>query len=245
MTRYRMDIQYDGTGYAGWQIQPDHPTIQSTIENVIRKVTGEAVKLHGSGRTDQGVHARQQVAHFDLDRHWAGPVLLKAFNALLPSDIRAVRLVRTKSGFHARHDVVYKEYRYHIWNGPLLPPFLVRYRTHIRIPLDVSAMRMAAAHLLGRHDFAALTANPNREVESTVRDLRRLSVTRRGQEIVITAGSNGFLYKMVRSLAGVLIRVGAGELSPDQLPGILASRVRTARVPTAPPQGLFLWQVRY
>ena len=147
--------------------------------------------------------------------------------------------------FHARRSVVYKEYRYFIWNGPVLPPFHVRYRTHVRQRLDVGAMQTASEHLRGTHDFAAFTANPNREVASTVRSLTTLNVNRRGHEITIIAGCNGFLYKMVRSLVGLLIRVGAGEVSPSTVGEILDSKIRTARVPTAPPQGLFFWNVRY
>jgi tRNA pseudouridine38-40 synthase len=245
MTRYRITVAYDGTNYAGWQVQPGHPTVQAAIEAALGRLAGEAVKIHGSGRTDQGVHAAGQVAHFDLARPWEPERLLKGLNALLAADVRVRRVARARAGFHARRSAVGKEYRYFIWNAPTADPCRRLYHTHVRPPLDARAMQAAAAQLLGRHDFAAFAANPNREVESTVRTVTRLAVRRRGAEIVIRAASDGFLYKMVRSLVGLLIRVGEGAVAPSEVPAILASRVRTARVPTAPPEGLFLWQVRY
>ena len=245
MTRYRMTVAYDGTAYAGWQIQPGNPTVQAALEAAVQGITGEAPKLHGSGRTDQGVHAHGQVAHFDLQKPLDCEVLLKGLNALLPADIRVFRVQRAAADFHARRSAVRKEYRYLIWNSRIPDPSLRLYRTHVRHPLDVQAMQAAARLLVGRHDFAAMAANPNREVGSTIRTLSRLSVTRRGHEILIRAESDGFLYKMVRSLAGLLIRVGEGAVPPRQVAEILASRLRTARVPTAPPEGLFLWKVWY
>jgi tRNA pseudouridine38-40 synthase len=245
MTRYRFDIAYDGTAYAGWQVQPNGVTVQATIEKALLEVTGGTVKVHGSGRTDQGVHARRQVAHGDVETRLSPGGLARALNALLPDDIRMLRVQAAAADFHARKHAVSKEYRYFIWNGEVLPPHLRHTRTHVRKPLNVAAMRQAAAHLVGRHDFAAFTANPNRLVQTTVRRLLVLDVRKRGHEITIVASGEGFLYKMVRSLAGWLIRVGEGGVPPSRTRDILSSRVRTARVPTAPPQGLFLWQVRY
>lgn len=242
--RYRIDIAYDGTNYAGWQVQPNGVTVQQRLEEALERLTGAAVKVHGSGRTDRGVHARGQVAHFDLPG--AAPTsLLRGLNALLPADIRVLRLKRVAADFHARRQATAKEYRYFIWNDEWLPPFHRLYKAHVRRPLNVEAMRAAAARLVGRHDFQAFAANPDRAVESTVRTLWQLRVTRRGREIVIAARADGFLYRMVRSLAGFLIRVGEGEAAPEEAARILATRRRTARVPTAPPQGLFLWKVWY
>jgi len=245
MQRYRFDISYDGTDYRGWQIQPNAMTVQERIEKALCEITGEAAKLHGSGRTDQGVHARRQVAHADLSSRVAARGLKKGLNALLPGDIRILGVARAADSFHARRSAVGKEYRYFIWNAELVPPFIRRYRTHVRDRLDAGAMAEAAALLVGRHDFAAFTANPNRPVESTVRDVRKLTITKRGSEIVVSAAADGFLYKMVRSLAGLLIRVGEGGEAVTEARAILESRTRTARVPTAPPEGLFLWNVRY
>ncbi|MCE9615611.1 MAG: tRNA pseudouridine(38-40) synthase TruA [Lentisphaerae bacterium] len=243
--RYKMRIAYDGTSYAGWQLQPNALTVQEVVEKALATVCGERPRLHGSGRTDQGVHARAQVSHFDLGRAVPTRRTMVSLNAVLPPDIRVLGLTRAAADFHARRSARGKEYRYFIWNDEVLPPFIRCYRAHIRKPLDVSLMREAARQLVGRHDFAAFSANPNREVETTVRQVTELRVTRRGSEITIAARGEGFLYKMVRSLAGFLIRVGEGAVPPAHARDILASRERTARVPTAPASGLFLWKVWY
>lgn len=243
--RYKITIQYDGSSYAGWQVQPAHRTVQQAIEEALHTITSETVKIHGSGRTDQGVHAWGQVAHFDLIRRRRCQDLNRALNAILNDDIRITKVKHAKSDFHARRSAISKEYRYCIWNGAILPPFMRNYRAHVYKPLDLKAMKAAAVLLIGEHDFAAFTANASRPVESTVRNLMVLSIHKKGHEVVIRAAGNGFLYRMVRSLAGFLIRVGEGALSPETATAILNSRERTAVVPTAPPQGLFLWNVRY
>lgn len=246
MGRYKITVAYDGTNYAGWQVQPDALTVQEVLEGVLQKFNGGSpVKVHGSGRTDSGVHARGQVAHFDLERPFDCKALLRACNACLPEDIRVMRSQRAARDFHARKSAVGKEYRYFIWNNVVLSPRERLTHLHVRSPLDVAAMRQAASVLVGRHDFAAFTANPKRFVESTVREVFRLDVVRRGREVVIVAEGEGFLYKMVRSLAGWLVRVGRGEVSPQDTQTVLESRVRTADVPTAQPQGLSLWKVKY
>ena len=243
--RYKMLLGYDGSACWGWQAQPEHRTVQGELERALKELTGETRRIHCSGRTDRGVHAREQVAHFDLEKPVVLRKLLLGFNALLQEDIRVFAIRKASPEFHARHDAVGKEYRYFIWNGPVMPPWLRSYRTLVRAPLDVKAMSDAAARLTGRHDFAAFSANPNREIDGTVRHLRELKVSRRGREVAIVARGDGFLYKMVRSLAGFLVRVGAGELPPEAARFILESKNRTARVPTAAPQGLFLWRVFY
>ena len=244
-TRYKLTIAYDGSRYSGWQVQPSRVTVQGQLEHALREMTGEKPKLHGSGRTDQGVHARAQVAHVDIRKPLAVATLVRGLNALAPPDIRVLRAEQTSASFHARRSAIGKQYRYYVWNAAVLPPFLRFYRTHVVERLDVAAMNEAARHLRGRHDFAAFTANPNRVVESTVRTLSELTVKRRGSEVLILASSEGFLYKMVRSLAGLLIRVGVGRVEPAAAREIRRSKRRTARVPTAPPQGLFLWRVLY
>lgn len=243
--RYLLKIAYDGTRYAGWQIQPHHPTIQGELEKAILQLTGQHVRVESSGRTDAGVHAREQVAHTDLSRAPTLRKLLLGLNSLLPDDIRVLAIRRVPSDFHARYSAIGKEYRYFIYNGSIMPPHLRLYHAWVRKPLDVGAMRRAARALLGRHDFSAFSANPHRETNGTVRTLRKLAITRRGRQIVIAAEADGFLYRMVRSLAGFLIRVGLGDLPPEAARTILMSRLRTARVPTAQSQGLFLWKVFY
>lgn len=245
MKRYRMDVAYDGTAYVGWQVQPNGTTVQQAITTALATLTGQEVRLHGSGRTDRGVHARAQVAHVDLDTRMTPIALQRALNALLPPDIRVNRVRTTASDFHARRSAISKEYRYHIWNGEVLPPDIRHVRTHVRKALDTERMQCAADMLVGRHDFASFTANANGVVVSTVRHLTRLQVRKRGHTITIIAVGEGFLYKMVRSLAGWLIRVGDGAAEPEETRAILAARLRTADVPTARPEGLFLWRVDY
>ncbi len=245
MNRYKLTISYDGTCYSGWQVQPKHVTVQQLLQDALKTITGERVVVHGSGRTDQGVHARGQVAHLDLHKPLPCEKLQKSLNGVLPQDIRILKAQRATASFDARRGAVSKEYRYFIWNADVVPPFLRLYRTHIRTPLDVDAMARAAKHLVGRHDFAAFTANSRRVMESTTRNLTELKVKRQGKEIVIVTRSNGFLYKMVRSFAGFLIKVGKGDVKPAEAGNVLASRQRTTRVPTAKPEGLFLWSVRY
>ncbi len=243
--RYLVIVAYDGGAYSGWQVQPNQPSVQGEIERAIGEITGHRPRVHSSGRTDTGVHARAQPAHFDLPFRADPAKVQLGLNALLPADIRAMSVKAVAPDFHARYSCAGKEYRYFIWNGPVLPPVERRHRTWERRPLDVEAMRAAARRLVGRRDFAPFSANPNREIDGTVRDLRKLDVSRRGPLITIVAQADGFLYRMVRSLAGFLIRVGRGELAPESADDILAQAIRTARVPTAPPEGLFLWRVFY
>lgn len=243
--KHKVVISYDGTAYAGWQIQPNGVTVQEKLEAVIHELTHEKTKVHGSGRTDQGVHARRQVAHFDLQQVFPAGSLKRSMNALLPPDIRILKVEKVEHGFHARHSAVSKEYRYFIWNADVMPPFLRQYRAHVTKKLNIAAMRKAASYLIGRHDFAAFTANPNRKVDSNIRNLAELKIVKHGSEVVIIAKSEGFLYKMVRSLAGFLIRVGEGAIPASEARTILLSRRRTARVPTSTPKGLFLWNVSY
>ena len=245
MQRYRFDISYDGTAYCGWQIQPNGLTVQEVVQAALERLVSEPVKLHGSGRTDQGVHARRQVAHADLPAAWETPKLLRAMNAVLPPDIRVGRVVAVPQTFHARKSVTLKEYRYFIWNGMVLPPDKRFTFCHVREPLDVVAMQQAADLLVGRNDFAAFSSNPKRFVETTVRRVDRLAVRKRGSEITLIAAGEGFLYKMVRSIAGHLIEVGQGKRNLRDTKKILNAKKRTRLVVTAPAQGLFLWKVSY
>ena len=243
--RYRATIAYDGTDFSGWQIQPGQRTVQLELEQALTSLTGQTTRVNCSGRTDAGVHARGQVVHFDLATRIPLARFKLALNSKLPPDVRVLTLQTVRIDFDARFSATGKEYRYFIWNDAQLLPDVRRFRYHVRIPLDVRAMRRAARLLEGRHDFAAFCANPGYEREGTVRRLYALRVTRRGPEVTIVAEGEGFLYKMVRSLAGFLVRVGLGELDPADATRILKSRERTARVPTAPGSGLFLWRVSY
>ena len=243
--RYRMTIAYDGTDLFGWQTQPAQHTVQGALEAALHQLTGESVRVHSCGRTDTGVHARAQVAHFDLHHPWEVWKLQKGLNAVLPDAVRVMALHGTRPDFHARYDAQGKEYRYTIWNAPVACPLHRRQTVHVRKPLDLAAMRRAAAMLEGTHDFAAFSANPHREIGGTIRTLWRLTVRKQGSLVTISALGDGFLYKMVRSLAGHLLRVGLGAVPADETPLLLSSRCRTARVETAPACGLCLWKIHY
>lgn len=246
MSRYRFVVAYDGTGYAGWQIQPKRMTVQQVLQDAFCDLTGEdQVKVHGSGRTDAGVHAVGQVMHVDLALRLPPGALVRALNVRLPRDIRMLSAEMVGDDFHARKSARAKEYRYYMYQGEIMLPHLRLYRAHIRKPLDVCAMREALAILEGQHDFAAFSANRDREADTTVRTIFHANLQEDGSELMISLCGDGFLYKMVRSVAGWLIRVGFGEVSVRDTQTILSSCVRTASVPTAPPQGLFLWSVEY
>ena len=244
--RFKLTVAYDGTAYAGWQVQPRHASVQQVIEETLVTIVGHAVKVHGSGRTDQGVHARGQVAHVDLTCRMSAESVCRALNARLPQDIRILKATRACSDFHARRSAASKEYRYFVWNDAMVLPDKRLYTAHVYRPLDVADMRAAALRFVGRHDFASFTANPQREVESTVRTIYAFKVSRRGKEIVFSVSGEGFLYKQVRSMVGFLLRVGEGAEKPEAVSELLESCApRKARVPSAAAQGLFLWRVWY
>lgn len=244
--RYKMTIAYDGTNYAGWQIQPRRNTVQAEIEAALLERTGQKIRIHHSGRTDAGVHAKGQVAHFDMNESVDCSVFQYSLNAMLPPDVRIMKFEKVASDFHARFHAVGKEYRYFIWNGPAVPPELRLYRLHERRKLNISAMKEAAAHLVGTHDFAAFTANPKREIAGTEKTVHSIAIKRtREGDVQISVKGAGFLYKMVRSIAGFLVRVGVGELEPQDAKRLLKAAERTREVPTAKAHGLFLWGVDY
>ncbi len=242
--RYRMTVAYDGTDFFGWQVQPDRPTVQGALEDTLHKLIGRVIHVHSCGRTDTGVHARAQVAHFDLIRPWEPVPLLRAMNAMLPDAVRVTALRRTRPDFHARYDANGKEYRYVIWNAPVACPLHRRQALHVRRPLDIAAMK-AAPPGWRNPTFASFSANSRRDIGGTVRTLWRLSVRRQGPVVTISAVGDGFLYKMVRSLAGHLIRVGTGAVSAGETSLLLEACRRTARVETAPGHGLCLWKIHY
>lgn len=244
--KYRLTVSYDGTQFHGWQVQSVHRTVQGELQAGFQRLTGEdRVHMMGSGRTDRGVHARAQVAHFSLRENWTPERLMRSCPSYLPRDLRVTQVKRVDPDFHAQKSAVGKEYRYRISNKRICSPFDRLYRLHVWNPLDTAAMQAAADVLVGEHDFAAFSANPMREMEGTVRTVYRLVVLKRGSEVILRVIGSGFLYKMVRSLAGHLIRVGLGKEDAVSTQEILASKLRTARVPSAQAHGLFLWKVYY
>jgi tRNA pseudouridine38-40 synthase len=246
--RYKIVIAYDGTDFFGWQIQPGFRTVQQELGEALAPLSSDGlpVDVHGSGRTDAGVHADGQVAHFDLPRVMAPVQLRRAINGRLPHrDVRVIAAEPVADDFDARRGAIGKEYRYRIWNAEVLHPLRRRDCAHVVKPLELEAMREGAAQFVGEHDFAAFTANPSRVVESTVRTIHALDVVQDGPLVELRVSGNGFLYKMVRSIAGFLIAVGVGKEKPAAVTEVMDSRVRTARVESAPPQGLTLWRVWY
>lgn len=242
--RWKCGCAYDGTSFDGWQSQVGGNGIQDVIERRLAEIFGGPIRIHGSGRTDAGVHAVEQVFHFDAAWRHGPEKLLAALRVGLPAAIQVKSARPVPADFHARFSAKGKRYVYHLHLGDP-DPFTRPYCWALYKPIDLDAMRAAAAALRGEHDFRALTALNGPEREDTVRDLRRLDVVKRGNRIRITAEANGFLYKMVRSIAGVLVAVGEGRLAVPELRRIVASRQRTAAVHTAPPQGLFLAKVFY
>ncbi|HMP71745.1 MAG TPA: tRNA pseudouridine(38-40) synthase TruA [Kiritimatiellia bacterium] len=243
--RYKAVVAYDGHAFAGWQVQPGKTTIQGELERAVYELTRQEVRVFASGRTDTGVHAVGQVIHMDLQIQQRPDQMMLGLNRFLPDAIRVMKVARVKPDFDARMTATGKEYRYFIWNDFILPPHLRFYRTHVRKPLDLEAMRRAAGFLEGTHDFAGFSTNPGYDRGGTVRRIDCLSITRKGKDVTLIARGEGFLYRMVRSLAGFFIRVGVGDLPPEMALAILAGKERTARVPTASPNGLFLWKVFY
>jgi tRNA pseudouridine38-40 synthase len=244
MSRWKCVCAYDGGAFAGWQSQPGGRSVQDAIEARLRQVLGASVRVHGSGRTDAGVHAAGQVFHFDAAWTHGATRLAAALAAGLPATIQIVSLRPAAATFHARFSAVGKVYRYRVQLGdadPFTRPF-VWMRFH---PLDLAAMAAAAAALQGRHDFRAFSAGPAEEGGGTVRELRRLEFVRRGRRLTFTAEADGFLYKMVRRLVGALVAVGEGRLDASRIAALLRSGERIAAVQTAPPQGLCLLRVRY
>jgi tRNA pseudouridine38-40 synthase len=242
---HKLTIAYRGTGFSGWQCQTAKRTVQECLETALGKIWGQKISLQGSGRTDTGVHALGQIASFNAPRRHAAPDLLRALNANLPHDVRIVKCRLVSPAFHARFDAIGKTYRYLVWNHLVQDPFTLDTHWHVPRPLDLAAMRRAARKLLGEHDFASFTSNPGYERETTVRTMRRASITRHGAVLTFHFTADGFLYRMVRNLVGALVKVGLGRISADDFGQILRACSRSEAPATAPACGLYLVSVNY
>ncbi|TAG32713.1 MAG: tRNA pseudouridine(38-40) synthase TruA [Verrucomicrobia bacterium] len=243
--RWKCRVAYDGTAFSGWQAQPDKNAVQDHLERRLAALLQTPVRIHGSGRTDAGVHARGQVFHFDGAWRHGPERLLAALHGGLPSAIQVQSAEAVTEAFHARFSATGKIYHYHIVHGGWADPFAHAYTWSIPRTLDLPALRAAAEVLRGRHDFRAFSAFGGEERENTIRSLTRLDVFAGGSRLRIEAEAEGFLYKMVRSLVGALVYAGSGKLTPARIAQLLASRERTAEVETAPAQGLCLERVHY
>jgi tRNA pseudouridine38-40 synthase len=244
MRNIKLTLSYDGSDFNGWQTQPGFRTVQETLEQAIRKLTGNAIRVNASGRTDAGVHAVGQVVNCFSNTLHSAEVLVRAINANLPADVVVRSAEDVPEAFDANHDALRKLYRYVIHDGPVPDPFLRRYCCHTRRRLDAEAMRRAAQPLMGRHDFHSFeTEWPNRM--SSVRTITHLGLSRVGDWLWLDVEADGFLYNMVRAIAGTLINVGRGFWPESQVAEILRAEDRKLAGPTAPPQGLFLMRVTY
>jgi tRNA pseudouridine38-40 synthase len=250
---FRLTLEYDGSGFAGWQVQAGAVrTLQGTLEAAIERVSGARVRVHGAGRTDAGVHAEGQVASVALETGLSAPGLQRALNGVLPRDLAVVTAELVADDFHARYHARAKLYRYRIWNGSRPSPLRASHSWWVKPALDVAAMRAAGALVLGTHDFASFQAAGS-DVTSTQRTLTRCDILQlpavseldaRGEVEILVEGS-GFLRHMVRILAGTLVQAGTGRREPASLCAVIAACDRRATGPTAPPQGLTLVRVFY
>ncbi len=246
--KFKLTIAYDGAQYAGWQVQKSGVGVQQRVEEALQKIFPSVKRIHSSSRTDTGVHALGMVAHVEIPRtefRMTVPKLALALNANLPPDIRIMKAVRCKADFHARFHAKGKQYRYFIWNHSAMNPLLRTQAWLVPQPLNLAAMRKAAALFLGKHDFKSFAANRDYEVEDTVRTLTRCDIRKNGPLLTIIIEGDGFLYKMCRGIAGTLVQIGQGRFQPDDLKHILISKDRRVAGMTAPAQGLVLWKVFY
>lgn len=245
--RIRIELTYDGTDFHGWQVQPNLPTIQGTLEAILAGIEGEPVSVAGSGRTDAGVHALAQVAAFSIRNPIPVTNMRRAMNRLLPPDIRIIRVEELHEGFHPRFDAKAKTYEYRICREEIVPPFERRYVYHHPYPLRVESMIAAAQLLEGEHDFTAFAASDERDTEgkSKVRRVYSSSLEQQPGGLIYRVRGSGFLKHMVRNIVGVLLEAGKGNLGHDEILRRLEPRCAIPPGPTAPARGLFLVSVEY
>ncbi|WP_019244407.1 MULTISPECIES: tRNA pseudouridine(38-40) synthase TruA [Bacillus] len=244
MQRVKCIVSYDGTLFSGYQVQVDKRTVQREIEKVLATMHKRDVKVTASGRTDAGVHAYGQVIHFDTSLTMPPENWVKALNTMLPDDIAIVSAEYVSSSFHARYGAKGKEYRYVIDLSPIRDPLKRNYTFHYPYPIDKERIEEAIPYLLGTHDFTSFSS-ARTDVVDKVRTIYRIDCKQEGTELTLCFSGNGFLYNMVRILTGTLIEIGAGRREPEDMKEIIASHNRAAAGKTAPPQGLYLWEVYY
>ena len=245
MRNIKIVVEYDGTGYFGWQRQDNFLTVQQVIEEAAARIAQEEIAVIGSGRTDAGVHALGQVANFRTRSRIPEESFLRGLNSLLPADVAIRELVEVAPSFHARYDAKSKVYLYRIWNARVRSPLLRNYAWFVRRPLDLDGMRAALSYCLGTYDFSSFCAAGD-EISSRVRSVTAAGIEadERGM-VTITMEADGFLRHMVRNIAGTLVEIGRGKRPVSDVPEIMAAMDRRMAGVTAPPQGLFLKEVKY
>lgn len=244
MKRILLTLSYDGTAYHGWQIQPNAVTVQETVQAALLKLLGTPHGVTGCSRTDAGVHAREFCCHIDCDDNIPDNAFLRGLNSLLPPDIAVMGCKEVEPDFHARYSARGKTYKYRILNSNIKDPFLSRYFWQIERKLDVDKMNEFCAGLVGTHDFYAFSSS-GRTVEDTVRTVTGCFVERDGDKVTLTVSANGFLYNMVRIIAGTAVDASIGRINPRSTLEILNSKERAMAGVTAPPNALMLWKVHY
>jgi tRNA pseudouridine38-40 synthase len=251
MRHFKLTIAYDGTDFHGWQIQPGKPTIQGEIVSVLRRLTQEDVVLHGAGRTDAGVHALGQVGSFRTRSGLSALEFQRALNALLPPAIRIAGAEEVGPDFHARWSATGKTYRYRLYRGKVVPPFIWRYVLHYPFPLDEEKMSEAARRFVGVHDFAAFAASSGSEEDdrerTTEREIFSATIERSEtrDELVFSVQGRSFLRYMVRKMTGTLLDIGRGRLAVGDIDRLYELKDRSKSGPTVPPQGLVMVEVKH
>ncbi|MEN9654650.1 MAG: tRNA pseudouridine synthase [Chlamydiota bacterium] len=245
--RYKLTIAYDGTRYAGWQVQATGLAIQPQIQTALATILGHPLSLTGAGRTDAGVHALGQTAHFDTHKTFETKRLILGMNALLPDDIRVMAVESVDDAFHARYSAVEKRYDYTIHLDPVSSPFTDNQRYHVLGPFDRDAFRQAALRFIGEHDFTSFANEAHRGSASrgAIRTIKELRIVELPDGIRVELVADGFLYKMARNIVGTLIDVAAGRCKANEIDAIFQAKDRKKAGMCAPPQGLCLISVRY
>jgi tRNA pseudouridine38-40 synthase len=245
--KYKLQIAYDGTNYAGWQVQKTGIAIAPLIQKAIEIVLRHSIDLTGSGRTDAGVHALEQVAHFETKVKFDNHRFLLSINALLPIDIRVYSIEQVPNDFHSRYSATSKIYHYHLHLDPITDPFTRLYSYHVKVPCDLNLMKEAIPFFLGTHDYTSFANQPHRGTASydPIRTIDRIDIVMQEGGVRLEFEAEGFLYKMVRNITGTLLDIGAKRMKAKQLPEIFASRDRKQAGTSAPPHGLFLMKVKY
>lgn len=245
MRRLKCIIAYDGTDFAGYQVQPNARTVQGVLEKALMKLhKGEPIRIYASGRTDGKVHAVGQVIHFDSPLKLTCEQWIKALNSLISDDITIKHAEYVDSSFHARYSAKSKEYRYRILRKKEKDPFLRNYTYHFPYPLDLDAMRQAIAYFIGTHDFTSF-CSAKTDIEDRIRTIEEFEFFEENEELIFRIKGNGFLYNMVRIIIGTVLEVGVGKRDPGEIPKILAGRKRELAGKTVPGHGLYLWKVEY